>query len=365
MGLFRGRKDEPLITPPAVEWPSLMSLDYNELRRIVHELIAWTQPDVVHVHHFAHWSLDLLEILYELDKRVVFTFHEYMAICQNLGQMVKTNKRLCEQSSPAECGACFPDFTPGQFFLRDQIFRTYLQYCNYFIAPSQFLLDRYTSWGLDPSAAEVIENPISPKILDRCAKREFDTPMRNGQHNSGRMRLGFFGQINGFKGVDVLLNAASLLSEDVRASVEIGIHGANLEMQEEGFRSEILALLAANKDVVTVYGPYENHQVMPLMSGYDWIVVPSIWWENSPVVIQEAHLVGKPVLCARIGGMAEKVSEGVTGRYFDPSNPSDLARKITQIVEQHATFDIDVAPLMSRHARAIERHVEIYQRIVA
>ena len=150
MGLFRGRKDEPLITPPAVEWPSLMSLDYNELRRMVHELIAWTQPDIVHVHHFAYWSLDLLEILYELDKRVVFTFHEYMAICQNLGQMIKTNKRLCEQSSPSECGACFPNFTPGQFFLREQIFRTYLAYCDYFVAPSKFLLDRYVNWGLDP-----------------------------------------------------------------------------------------------------------------------------------------------------------------------------------------------------------------------
>ena len=99
------------------------------------------------------------------------------------------------------------------------------------------------------------------------------------------MRLGFFGQINNFKGVDILLSAANLLPAHVRQSVEIGIHGANLEMQEEKFQKEITSLLESSKDVVTVYGPYENHHVLPLMAGYDWIVVPSIWWENSPVVI--------------------------------------------------------------------------------
>ncbi len=92
MGLFRGRRDEPLIAPPAAEWPSLMSLDYNELRRMVHDLIF-----VDTARHRPRPSLralepDLLEILYELDKRVVFTFHEYMAICQNLGQMIKTKQ---------------------------------------------------------------------------------------------------------------------------------------------------------------------------------------------------------------------------------------------------------------------------------
>ncbi len=82
-------------------------------------------------------------------------------------------------------------------------------------------------------------------------------------------------------------------------------------------------------------------------------------------MIQEAHLVGKPVLCARIGGMAEKVSEGTSGRYFDPGKPSDLARKITQIVENNEAFEVDVEPQLVRHAKAIERHVQVYQRLCA
>ena len=43
------------------------------------------------------------------------------------------------------------------------------------------------------------------------------------------------------------------------------------------------------------------------MSEIDWVVVPSRWWENSPLVIQEAFMHGRPVICSGIGGMAEKV----------------------------------------------------------
>lgn len=368
MGLFRGRRDEPLIAPPPADWPSLMSLDYNELYKAVRELLAWTKPNVVHVHHFAFWSLDLLEILYRLGTRVVFTFHEYMAICQNFGQMIKVDRRLCEASSPAECHACFPDFTPGQFFLREQIFRSYLSYCDFFIAPSRFLLSRYVSWGVDPDVADVVENPVSPAILARCAALKSGNGGRAGaaaelQRAAARVRIGFFGQINKFKGVDVLLRAVPLMSEQTKARLEIGIHGANLDQQEDAFKAEISSLLEANDDVITFYGPYENHRVLELMSSYDWIVVPSIWWENSPVVIQEAHLVGKPVLCARIGGMAEKVAEGHNGRYFEPGNPSDLARQLACIAEETGFPHIDVQAQIAAHAKAAERHIEIYRRI--
>ena len=52
------------------------------------------------------------------------------------------------------------------------------------------------------------------------------------------------------------------------------------------------------------------------MAEIDWVVVPSIWWENSPLVIQEAFLHGRPVICSDIGGMAEKVRHGVDGLHF-------------------------------------------------
>ena len=66
------------------------------------------------------------------------------------------------------------------------------------------------------------------------------------------------------------------------------------------------------------------------MADVDWVVVPSIWWENSPLVIQEAFLHGRPVICSDIGGMAEKVTDGVNGLHFRVGDPEDLARVIAQ-----------------------------------
>jgi len=52
------------------------------------------------------------------------------------------------------------------------------------------------------------------------------------------------------------------------------------------------------------------------MAAVDWVVVPSIWWENSPLVIQEAFAHGRPVICSDIGGMAEKVAHEKNGLHF-------------------------------------------------
>ena len=64
------------------------------------------------------------------------------------------------------------------------------------------------------------------------------------------------------------------------------------------------------------------------MAECDYLLIPSRWWENSPVVIQEAFAAGLPVICSGIGGMAEKVKDGVSGLHFRVNDPVDLARVI-------------------------------------
>ena len=62
------------------------------------------------------------------------------------------------------------------------------------------------------------------------------------------------------------------------------------------------------------------------MAEVDWVVVPSRWWENSPLVIQEAFLHSRPVICSDIGGMAEKVTDRVNGLHFGVGDPPSLRR---------------------------------------
>jgi glycosyltransferase involved in cell wall biosynthesis len=97
--------------------------------------------------------------------------------------------------------------------------------------------------------------------------------------------------------------------------------------------------IAAADGNVTLAGAYDHAAVPRLMADVDWIVVPSRWWENSPLVIQEAFMHGRPVICSDIGGMREKVTNGVNGLHFVVSNPGKLAETITTAVTTPGLWD--------------------------
>ena len=98
------------------------------------------------------------------------------------------------------------------------------------------------------------------------------------------------------------------------------------------------------------------------MRSVNWIVVPSIWWENSPVVIEEAKAAGVPVLCSNIGGMREKVRPGIDGEHFGVSNPIDLADRIAAI----AAGRLVVEPVPERPLSfAVDDLVSCYYEILA
>ena len=103
---------------------------------------------------------------------------------------------------------------------------------------------------------------------------------------------------------------------------------ANLEVQSQEFQDRFKPLLEETSETVTVAGSYNRSQLAKLMARIDWVVVPSIWWENSPLVIQEAFLHGRPVICSDIGGMAEKVTDGVDGLHFRRGDAEHLAEVI-------------------------------------
>jgi len=78
----------------------------------------------------------------------------------------------------------------------------------------------------------------------------------------------------------------------------------------------------------------------------DCMVMPSIWWENAPLVIQEAQGQNCPVITSNIGGMAEMIEDGVNGLTVPPNDPTALAAAMRRIVE-----DPDLREILSHGAR--------------
>lgn len=361
-GAFRGNHHDILAVPPEHDGFTFETVNFALLESMIKELVENFRPDIVHIQHYSFWSLDIVRILERLEVPVVMTLHEYLLICHNSGQMVKTSGRLCKFESPSECSSCFDQFSPGEFFLRKKMIKTSIGSVAAFVSPSNFLAQRYLRWGIEPDLMHVIENPLAHSMV--LAAQE----IRRGKpeltlKDDAKIRFGFFGQINPFKGVDLLLSALLRLPDEIRERVTLGIHGANLDFQTTAYQDKFGALLTQSENV-ELNGPYDNADVLKHMQQYDWIVVPSVWWENSPVVIQEAKLAGKPVLCSDIGGMSEKVSDGVSGMHFIAGSVDDLAKRICEIVNSRLTESIGTVDLPDQvaYARCYE---DIFQTVIA
>ncbi len=320
------------------------------------DLLLLIKPDVVHLHHYFLLGIEIMEEIRQSlpNCKIVLTLHEYLAICHQKGLMIKTNGKLCYKASPRDCHGCFPEKNPGDFFLREQYIKRMFSVVDHFVSPSEFLRQRYIEWGIAPEAISMIENgqPEVEVSADVLTKTE-----------DSLVKFAYFGQINPYKGIDVLIAAVNLVPRELRRKMMIEIHGANLESQSGVYQKKVQGLLKKVKGNVHFHGPYEGAEMPKLLSNVDWAVVPSVWWENSPMVIQEAFRQKVPLIVSDIGGMAEKVRHGVDGFHFRHGSPADLADTISRCIKQRE-LRIDMVKNICEPlsiSDCVDKHVVFYQ----
>jgi glycosyltransferase involved in cell wall biosynthesis len=355
-------------------------------------LVADLRPDIVHSHHFARFGVESFSMIRRISPqtRIILSLHEYLAICNHHGQMVKTKTmHLCERESYSACAACFPEYKQRDFFLRKRYIQTFLEDVDLFIAPSHFLAERFRDWGLPAHKLAVLENmppvapatspahgtslgaaptaPMSTTPLPAARRGRAAAPLAGPTrpYGSRPLRFGFFGQMSPLKGITVLIDAAKYLNRMNVRGATIEIHG-DYANQPPAFQTAVVEALAEAGQSIIYHGAYDNRDVHRLMQRMDAIVVPSTWWENSPVVIQEAFANGKPVICSDIGGMAEKVLPGVNGLHFAVGQAASLADVIMDLVEYPGRLAEMAAGMrrpLSRDA-ALDAHLRLYRSIL-
>jgi glycosyltransferase involved in cell wall biosynthesis len=296
------------------------------------ELIRAFAPDIVHVHHFSLVGLEALAVIRRVrpEAAIVATLHDYHPICANEGLMTTTAGALCRGASNDACHACFPEIAPARFAARKLHLRTMLGRVDRFIAPSRFLRDRFVAWGLPASAIDVIPNAVP-------ASR----PAPAGPARS-RDRFAFLGNLAPHKGVLAALSAIARIAPATGA--RLALHG-DLVYRDPGFAAQFRLALDAAGAAARHDGPYARGDLPRLLAAADWVVVPSNWWENAPLVILEAFRHRRPVITADIGGMAELVRDGVDGLTFRAGDAADLARVMRRAASERG--------LWSRLARGI------------
>jgi len=312
-------------------------------RRALVKLLAGLGSDVYHFHHYWRVGLDLVAELAEArpDARMVVTLHEMLAICSHHGQMIRTRSReLCRKETAQRCLTCFPDQTLERLRLRKAMMIAGLRHFEHFVYPSHFIAERYRAWGLSPDRGTVLENYLGDDLLS-LPRRARDSERMAG-------RFAFFGQPTEFKGLDVLIPAfVAALAEE--PGLGLMIYGAT-EQETLHFFPSLERSIAAARDRITFAGRYDSSDVLSLMASIGWVIMPSIWWENSPVVIQEARRAGTPLLVSGIGGMAEKVLDGIDGLHFRAGSVPDLTRAMLEgaVPENHARLSSTLRDVIGR-----------------
>jgi glycosyltransferase involved in cell wall biosynthesis len=288
------------------------------------------KPDIVHFHHSAFLGYDMIRETRRTLPRagIVYTLHDFGPICHHNGQMVRTGAcALCRAASAPRCHECFPEVPMQDFLARERFVKSALELVDLFITPSEHARHTFIEWGL-PNDRVVHED-----------YGRFPVPALPDPPDAGRRRtIGFFGQVTRHKGIDVLLEAMKLLRE-TDTDVKLLLFASGIERVAPDFRARLTALLEETSESVRFEGRYEQAALPGLLSAIDWMVVPSIWWETGPLVIHEARLHGRPVICSDIGAMVERIEHGVNGLHFRVGDPRSLATAIRQAVDTRGLWD--------------------------
>ena len=315
------------------------------------------QPDVVHFHHNMGLGYDMIRQTRRTlpDAAIVYHLHEFVSICFHNGQMIrKESNELCHAASPRRCHECFPHIAPQTFFLREHFIKSTFELVDMFITPSEHARQRYVDWGLP-------EHKVMHEDYGRIPVAPIPDPPEAGR----RRRVGFFGQFTKFKGVDVLLEAMKILEHE-EAGIQLLLRGANLERTEPKFQKKIRDLIEETSTSVLFTGRYEQAELPGLLSAVDWVIVPSIWWETGPLVIHEALMHRRPVICSDIGSMLERIDDGVNGLHFRVGDPGSLAETIRYAVDTPGLWDEVRARIRNPHP--MEDHLpviyDLYNRLL-
>ncbi|MCB9881589.1 MAG: glycosyltransferase family 4 protein [Planctomycetes bacterium] len=286
-------------------------------------------PDVVHVQHLCQHSLNDLAIAKRRGLPIVYTLHEFWLLCVHNGWLVRPGYELCAGPEAAACAACAKTCCPAPkagtgerewleaWLARDATVRAALEHVDLFVSPSHFLRERFVEAGL--IAAEKIiasDNGSPPHTLRRGPHRESD-----------HLRIGFLGTLAEWKGIHVLIEAMNRLGDD-EASLEL--HGVLEYFPQYVERLRDLA----RHPRISFEGRYDNAHVADILAGIDVLVVPSLWYENSPITIHEAFSSGVPVVASGVGGMAEFVEHEKNGLHFQIGSSDSLFAALRRLIDE-------------------------------
>lgn len=344
--------------------------------QIFRQLLEQIQPNLIHIGHLNHLSTSLVEWGRKLQTPMVYTLHDFWLMCprgqflQMYGENSTELWPLCDGQDHQKCAQkCYARYFSGAksetsadlaywtdwVRRRMEHIREICGFIDLFIAPSQHLLQKFRDeFGLPAHKLTYLDYGFD---RSRLAGRK----PRNPENQP--VTFGYIGTHIAAKGVDLLIKAFGQLQ---------GLAYLNIWGREQA-ETKALKQLASKLDPeinqrIHWMGEYANINIVSEVFNHcDAIVVPSIWGENSPLVIHEAQQAKVPVITANYGGMAEYVRHQVNGLLFKHRDVDSLAAAMQRFIDRPQEINRlgKRGYLYSADGQvpSIQHHVEILEQI--
>lgn len=354
----------PVISFDKNDFPNTRVKDtyYQEaMRAPLTEVLEQERPDLIHVTHLVNHTAVLLEVAERLGIPCVATFTDFFGFCFN-NKLEGADGELCAGPSPSRrnCMACYLKAVAGQpavarplqwaarvganplgalvldkarklsayrngevdglvedLRLRPDILAACYTHYQAAIAPTRFLESAYRRNGFD--------KPMTRSWFGVDFDRSSKQPRPAGEP----LVFGFIGQLAPHKGTDLLVEAFTRLPA---GRAELHIYGP---ADQDPVFMRLLESLAQGH-AVRFLGTFEQHRTREILDTMDLLVIPSRWYENSPLVLLNALASHTPVLVSNVEGLTEFIDEGVDGFSFDRGSVPSIEQSLRRFIEDPA-----------------------------
>jgi glycosyltransferase involved in cell wall biosynthesis len=194
-----------------------------------------------------------------------------------------------------------------------------------------------------------------------------DAPVKSGEHRSrprgAPLAVVSLGRLEPAKGIGMLVDA---LSHIRGGSISLDIYGISQSKTESPFEQQLRRQVARDARI-RLLPPVDHSQIVPVLSNYDLLAVPSQWQETGPLVVLEAFSAGIPVVGSNLGGIAEKVQDGVNGLLVDPRDERGWSATLARLAN-----DRDLVERLKANVQAprpmrqvVTEMLDVYARVRA
>lgn len=330
------------------------------VEEVFERVLESEQPDLVHFQHLIHLSVGLVHLAKQQGLPVIVHCHDYWAICARV-QLIRPDGERCKENMGSGCMLCVKERHLSQVPRVKRLGRLAKKPLAMFAERSQAkggrwrhlwdgyqdLMDRQEEVLEAYAAADLLVSPsrfLRERLLETGAfdahrflfsdngiRTDHVEALEKTPDPQGRVRFGFVGTLAWYKGGEVMVRAMQALAEAVGEDrAVLNIYGG-FDPEGDDHHRELQEIAGAN---VHFKGRFNNERLSEVYAEIDVLIVPSVWFENSPITIHEAFLTHTPVVASDIGGMAEFVRDGVDGLHFKVGDSEDLARVLGRFVNE-------------------------------